>query len=272
MIIYFSENKSKDKEFHINFKLNKEGDFLFLSNSNGELIEKIEIPELQEDEVFGRTEDDKFQIIMPSPGKKNFKFIKPPSFSNESGFYDNDFLLNLTSSDADIYYTIDGSDPLNSKTVQIYKNHIKIYDRSGEPNFYSEIGDDPESPLFIGPLTGYNKPKYLLDKAMIVRAFCKNDEGQSKIISHSYFVSSDNLKKYKNITLVSIITNPDNLFDPKKGIYVVGNNYIEEKKKDGRESQLPTVRHDRIFGGVMEVFIFSHEFKYLSRNMFFNVN
>ena len=88
--------------------------------------------------------------------------------------------------------------PLNSKTVQIYKEPIKIYDRSGEPNFYSEIGDDPESPLFIGPLTGYNKPKYLLDKAMIVRAFCKNDEGQSKIISHSYFITSGNLKQYKN--------------------------------------------------------------------------
>ena len=133
--------------------------------------------------------------------------------------------------DAEIYYTIDGSDPSNSKTVQIYKEPIKIYDRSGEPNFYSEIGDDPESPLFIGPLTGYKKPKYLLDKAMIVRAFCKNDEGQSKIISHSYFITSGNLKQYKNITLVSIVTNPDNLFDPIKGIYVVGYDYLEEKKK-----------------------------------------
>ena len=92
MIIYFSGKKSKDREFHTNFKLNKDGDLLLLSDSNAELIEKIKIPELEEDEAFGRTEDEKFQIMIPSPGKKNFKFIKPPNFSSESGFYDNDFL------------------------------------------------------------------------------------------------------------------------------------------------------------------------------------
>ena len=136
-----------------------------------------------------------------------------------------------SSNNAEIYFTTDGSDPLNSKTVQIYKEQIKIYDKSGEPNFYSEIGNDPESPLFIGPLTGYKRPKYLLDKAMIVRAYCKNEEGQSKIISHSYFVTSGNLEQYKNNTVISIVTNPENLFDPVKGIYVVGYDYLEEKKK-----------------------------------------
>jgi len=64
-----------------------------------------------------------------------------------------------------------------------------------------------------------------------VRAYCKNEEGQSKIISHSYFVTSGNLEQYKNNTVISIVTNPDNLFDPLKGIYVVGYEYIEEKKK-----------------------------------------
>ena len=232
LMVYNSKTKSTDRELHTNFVLNKNWNTLFFTNSNCELLEKIEIPMLNDDETFGRTEDDIFQKMIPSPGKKNKRNIAPPVFSNISGFYESDFLLTLSSSEhAEIYFTTDGSDPLNSKTVQIYKEQIKIYDKSGEPNFYSEIGDDPESPLFIGPLTGYKKPKYLLDKAMIVRAYCKNEEGQSQIISHSYFVTSGNLKQYKNNTVISIVTNPDNLFDPVKGIYVVGYDYLEEKKK-----------------------------------------
>ena len=232
LVIFTSDRKSNYEEFHTNFILNKDGDLLFFSNSNGEIIEKIKIPSLQEDESYGRTEDNFFQKMIPSPGKKNKKEISPPIFSKESGFYDNEFLLTLSSKEnCEIFYTIDASDPLNSNTVQAYKGPIKIYDKSGDPNLYSEIGDDPESPLFIGPLTGYNKPKYLLDKAMIIRAFCRNEEGQSKIIDHSYFVTTGNLAQYKKTTIVSIVTNPDNFFDPNKGIYVVGYKYLEEKKK-----------------------------------------
>ena len=232
LLVFISDKKSKDGEFHTNFKLDKDGDILFFSNSNGEILENIKIPSLDEDESYGRTEDNEFQKMIPSPGKKNLKNISPPKFSDESGFYDDEFFLILSTSDnSEIYYTKDGSNPINSNTTIIYKEPIKIYDKSIDPNLYSEIGDDPDSPLFIGPLTGYNRPKYLLDKAMIIRAYCKNEEGQSNIISHSYFITTGNLKKYKNITTISIITNPENFFDPKKGIYVVGYDYLEEIKK-----------------------------------------
>ena len=232
LIVFISNKKSKDNELHTNFELNKNGDFLFFSNSHAEIIEKIDIPSLEEDETYGRNENGLFQKMISSPGKKNIKDISPPKFSNKSGFYDEEFLLTLTTTENTvIYYTIDGSNPLNSDSVQIYKEPIKIYDRSEEPNIYSEIGEDRDSPIFIGPLTGYTKPKYLLDKAMIVRAYCINDEGQSKIVTHSYFVTTGKLSQYKNITVVSIVTNPENLFDPEKGIYVVGYKYLEEIKK-----------------------------------------
>ena len=66
---------------------------------------------------------------------------------------------------------------------------------------------------------------------MVIRAFSKNEEGQSIIIDHIYFVTTGTLAQYKNTTIVSIVTNPENLFDPVKGIYVVGYDYLEEKKK-----------------------------------------
>ena len=239
LIVYVSNKKTKDGEFHTNFELNKEGDILYFTDSKAELIEKIEIPYLQDDETFGRDENDEFKTMLPSPETKNVKDIKPPKFSKKSGFYDDEFLLTLsTEEQSEIFYTIDGSNPFNSVTVQKYTEPIKIYDRSEEPNIYSEIGDDRDSPTFIGPLTGYSKPKYLLDKAMIIRAFCINEEGISKIITQSYFVTTGQLAQYKNITTISIVTNPENLFDPDKGIYVVGYKYLEEMAKITSQAEL----------------------------------
>ena len=161
-----------------------------------------------------------------------------PIFSKESGFYDNEFSLTLSSEQgSEIYYTTDSSNPLNSDTVKKYTEPIKIYDRSSEPNVYAEIGDDENSPLFIGPLGGYKRPKYLIDKAMVVRAYCKNKDGNSKIITHTYFVTTGNLGKYQDFTIVSLVANPEDLFDPENGLYVVGNGYIEAKKKlDGNSN------------------------------------
>ena len=155
-----------------------------------------------------------------------------PIFSKESGFYDNEFELTLSSEqDSEIYYTTDSSNPITSTTAKKYTDPIKIYDRSSEPNVFAEIGDDENSPLFIGPLGGYKRPKYLIDKAMVIRAYCKNKDGNSKIISHTYFVTTDNLAKYQDFMIVSLVTNPEDLYDPEKGLYVVGNGYIEAKKK-----------------------------------------
>jgi len=44
------------------------------------------------------------------------------TFSKESGFYPEEFLLSLSSSNKEtkIYYTIDGSNPTNSNTTQEY--------------------------------------------------------------------------------------------------------------------------------------------------------
>ena len=160
---------------------------------------------------------------------------KVPIFSKDSGFYDTEFTLELSSAEgAEIYYTTDSSNPLTSSTAKKYTEPIKIYDRSSEKNVYAEIGDDENSPTFIGPLGGYKKPTYLIDKAMVVRAYCKNKDGNSKVWTHTYFVTTGNLAKYQDFTIVSLVTNPEDLFDPENGLYVVGNGYIAAKQKQGQ--------------------------------------
>ena len=68
--------------------------------------------------------------MTPTPNEKNKISIEAPIFSKESGFYNNEFLLTLSSTqNSEIYYTTDSSNPLNSTTVLIYKKPIKIFDR-----------------------------------------------------------------------------------------------------------------------------------------------
>ena len=157
--------------------------------------------------------------------------LPPPEFSKESGFYANTFDLSLSSSveDSEIYYTIDGSNPLNSETRQKYdpKKGINIYDRSDEPNIYAEYEEDASSYISMSRGCNYRKPNYPLDKGMIVRAVTIKDNSQSKIVDKSYFITTGNLADYQDYFIISLVTNPANLFDPEIGIYVTGKQYID---------------------------------------------
>ena len=169
------------------------------------------------------------------PKKENI-IINPPSFSRISGFYPTDFKLKLYSEENyQIYYTLDSSDPRTSPTSKEFKDFISIYDRSSEPNIYSAIGTNDSSPISIAT-SHYNTPFYPVDKAMIVRAVAKNSKGNySEVISKTYFVTTEDLYKYQDLTVLSIVTNPENLFDPDIGIYVTGTMFYEEKKKREEE-------------------------------------
>ena len=151
--------------------------------------------------------------------------IKPPVFSRISGFYSENFNLTLSSEENTIiYYTDDSTDPRNSTTSKEYKDYILIYDKTSEPNIYSML-ETITTHKYIGP-------NYPVDKAMIIRAVAKNIKGEySDINTNTYFITNDNLYKYLELTVISLITNPENLFDPDIGIYVTGTMYLENKKR-----------------------------------------
>ena len=164
--------------------------------------------------------------------------IEPPKFSAISGFYPNNFKLKLSSEENyKIYYTLDSSDPRNSTSSKEFKDFIQIYDRSSEPNVYSAIGVNVSSAVSISSQSGqfqrYKVPFYPVDKAMIIRAVAKNSNGDfSEVVTKTYFVTTEDLYKYQDLTVVSLVTDPKNLFDPDIGIYVTGNKYLEEIKKN----------------------------------------
>ena len=160
--------------------------------------------------------------------------IKPPGFSRISGFYPENFKLKLSSEEnTKIFYTLDSSDPKTSPTAQEFINYILIFDRSSEPNKFSSLGEDDYSPISISRGHRYKGVQYLVNKAMIVRAVSKNERGEfSQVITKTYFVTNEVLYKYEDTTVISLVTDPENLFSPDFGIYVTGTMYQEWKNSD----------------------------------------
>ena len=209
------------------FGLSKKGEQIMLSDSNGRLLETADIPALADDNAYGRVPDgsETFAILNKlTPGSSNAAgaiqqiVVPEPTFSQDSGFYSSGFNLTLSGqSGAAIYYTLDGSDPTTSSTR--YSGAIQVYDKSSEANVYSAITDIAD---------GYKAPENPVDKAMIVRAIAVDASGNvSDIATKTYFIGYTQNDYAMNMRVISLVSDPDNLFDDEKGIYVKGKIYRE---------------------------------------------
>lgn len=232
-IVFASKNASTADKLHTGFALSKNGETLTLSRPDGATLEQIEIPTLGEDVTYGRMTDGSgtFEIMPATPGTANAAVASAPAFSAQSGFYGTDFALRLSAADdAEIFYTMDGSDPTTSSTAQKYTAEISVTDRTNQPNLYSNYAEDENSAVSVSRGCGYQKPSFSVDKATVVRAAAKKADGTfSAIADRTYFVTTGNLAQYKNGTVISLVANPDDLFDPDTGIYVTGNQYLDWK-------------------------------------------
>ena len=142
-----------------------------------------------------------------------------PKFNLKSGFYNGESIqleINIEDPEATIYYTLDGSDPTVDSPV--YTNFLLLKDKSLEENVYSKIINVTAERNYV--------PKDKIKKANIVRAMAKLSNGTlTPIITGTYFVGLNRKELYGNVPIISIITDPKNLFDYEKGIYVMGKMY-----------------------------------------------
>ena len=211
-----------NSEIHTNFKLSSTGEFLYLSNESGIVIDSIHAVHLGEDESYGRLPDGSSNLthldfFSPNESNNNTSQLV---FSNSSGFYNKPFKLEISSLLNDsIYYSLDGSIPdMNSF---LFSDSILIYDNSSNPNYYSTIITtyDTEWPR-PWPL-----PSEKIDKANIIRCISYNNGvPSSKVYTQTYFVDTVTIKKY-DLPVISLVTDPVNLFDHNTGIYVPGIHY-----------------------------------------------
>jgi hypothetical protein len=256
-LVVFASGKNRQitgEPLHTNFKIQASECTLLLIDPNGNLLDSVTTPTLPPDISFGRSPDGSDNWLYyehPSPGGANNSTLGysgisgTVSFSHSGGFYTNDFLLNLATDnpDAQIYYSLDGSDPhpdgLNGQ-VYAYKNSYPT--NPGDP-----IGDTlysaHRSHLYTEPLLIYNRspeadsmthksstyaltPGYFPDtpvfkgtvvKARAVKVGCI----PGPITTHSFFVHPNGSARY-SIPVISLSTNPGNFFDYHNGIYNAG--------------------------------------------------
>lgn len=126
----------------------------------------------------------------------------------------------------EIYYTLDGSCP--DENAILYTTPIYIDDATPHPNVYSmrtDMADDPE----------YKRPDYPVDKCTVVRAVYRDADGNfGEVKTESYFVGFDGKAGYGDMNVMSVVTDPENLFDYDTGIYVLGRKFdtiLDENEK-----------------------------------------
>jgi hypothetical protein len=178
---------------HTSFKINADGEHLTLYHSNGQVLDQIDTGQLPIDISYGRQPDGSaswYYFDQPTPGKSNstpgyISFAREPIFSHQRGFYSQRFQLLVTPS---------------SPQASIY---------------YSLDGSIPttRSTLYQAPIP--------VTKTSVVRAReILSNSLPGKIITQTYFINEK-----ISLPVVSLTTDPPNLWDPDSGIYVLGKNY-----------------------------------------------
>lgn len=218
--IVYAKGEEGNQEFDLNFRISSKGEILYLSKGD-QMIDQAEIPALETNVTWSRMEEE-WAKTQSTAGLSNQgavvisdKQVEPPCFSRQGGFYNEKFFLEIDGN-GEIFYTLDGSEPdCNSFK---YTEPIEIANVSGNPNVYSARSD-------LSTVSSY-VPEELVDKLMVVRAVCIDENGnKSDIVTNSYLVGYQDEEAFKEMYTVSLVTDPDNLFDYKDGIYVLGETY-----------------------------------------------
>ena len=171
-------------------------------------------------------------------------------FSRNSGFYEEEFELYIYAPTDEIYYTLDGSDPdINSLKYEkpmiikdatinsnIHSMRVDVTTRFSEEinEEYVDLSDEPDYMVSENPV----------DKCNVLKVVYYDKYGnRSKIAEQIYFVGFDEKEGYENINIISVTTEPDNLFDYENGIYVTGERFDLYREEGIPEDELGAWAH-----------------------------
>lgn len=186
-------------------------------------IDSCLVGALEENQSYARTEDaaNSFAIMQSTKEKPNSEGkkvdVESVIFDVPSGFYSDKISVSITAGkNQKIYYTLDGTDPTTES--EVYKEPIEIDDRSSKENIWS-------AGVSVSATADYT-PGDNVDKCTVLKAIAVDEDGnQSEIKSSSYYIAVGDKSLYDNIPVVSIVTNPEDMFDYYKGLYTLGRTY-----------------------------------------------
>ncbi len=196
LLVLASGNDVKDtqkKNLETNFALNAEGEVLLLFSPEGIAIDKLTLGKARADISYGRsTSGQLLYYDKPTPGAANAEtgyegVASMPQFVTVPGIYDETVTVELTAAAGEeIRYTLDCTTPTSA------------------------------SALYTGP--------FEVSKNTVVRAIAVKDGYlPGYTASGTYLFTGDGVDHA--VDVVSLVTDPKNLWDEKTGIYVKGANF-----------------------------------------------
>ncbi len=189
LLVYCSGlNSTSGSALHTNFRLSGAGEVVALYNAAGENIDAIGVGDVPSNMSFGRNVDSKgfFYFQTPTPGSANsggaFGFAQSPVIQLAGGSYRG----------------------AQSVTITSGENDAEIR--------YTTDGSIPtqNSNMYSGPVA------VAKTTALRARAFKTNMLGSTTVTS-TYLIDAPH-----NLPIVSLVTDPDNLFGRETGIYTIG--------------------------------------------------
>lgn len=235
--VTFPEETIISKEGYLTIDVNdslKNGGLVSLVDVDGKTFRTMSIPAIPSGKSYGQanSELNTWGFMEPTRDADNdstdVEFVEYGGigFSAPGGYYDDVFELELTCGDGEtIYYTTDGTAP--TLESEVYESPIKVSNQSGTHFVYAKLGNE----------MGYVPPS--VDSGMILNAIVVNKAGEiTKEMSQSYFIGMRTDSETINMPVLSITTDPDNLFDYFTGIYVAG-----------RAGENATIQEDRGISG-----------------------
>jgi hypothetical protein len=204
---------------HTNFRLSSAGEPVILSASNGVTLDRLPAVNLLGDQSFGRLPDGGDSLVVFGRGTPGFTNAQAPIvnwqdsiwFSHPQGFFSQSIQLELRSTDAnvEIRYGFDGKKP-----SKIYSNPLLL-----EVN-----GRRMEGYMTIRSTTPWHwlEPVAPVPTAHVLRVQAFRDgQPSSPEFFATYFIRN-NPKDSLQFPVISLISDPGNLFDADTGIYVPG--------------------------------------------------
>lgn len=213
-------------EYHANFSLNKDGEYLALVYSDGKTIVQEfspSLPQQHTDISFGSG----LYYPTPTPGVTNGRgYLEPVGdvfFSEPRGYRPAPFELTLSTptENASVYYTLDGTEPTIDSTlyteplpidkityiraIALKEGHIPSKVATRTWLFTDEILNQPTTPPAGWP-SSYSVNNHKMEYGMNSYIVLKNREALKRGMT--------------NISSISLVTDLKHLFDRSTGIYV----------------------------------------------------
>lgn len=187
-----SADKAQKKNLKLNFCISSTGEALFFFDPNGKLIDKLSAGRMKSGQSYGRDgSDNRYYYADPTPGAQNGKgyegITQLPAFSVTPGIYDNAVTVAITAGEGEtIRYTTDCTTP--NASSEVYSGELSI------------------------------------SKNSVIRAAAFRDGYLSgDVATATYLFRSDGVNHA--LPVVTLVTDPDNLWNSKTGIYATGDKF-----------------------------------------------